>query len=183
MTGGSRFAQADKAMPDTRPKWGRLIRRRRERERGQSLIEFTLLMPLLLLVLLGMAEFGHALNSYLTVVAAARDSARLGAKFGVSGDSVGPQLMYNVIADETARLKGDPISNDNCGEGEGICIQSCVPSNNAKVKFTSACSGSGVDQDKHLSVRVCYEHPMIIGIPFFLQGPIDMCSHTTIRMQ
>ena len=32
-------------------------------ERGQALLEFALTAPLLLLMLLGLIEFGHALNS------------------------------------------------------------------------------------------------------------------------
>ena len=40
-------------------------RHRRRGERGQSLVEFTLLAPVLILGLLGMAEIGNALNSYL----------------------------------------------------------------------------------------------------------------------
>jgi Flp pilus assembly protein TadG len=154
-----------------RPGWR--TRRCRSGERGQSLIEFTLLAPVLLLLLLGMLEFGNALNSYLTVVASARDAARMGAKYGI--ETSGQTLMHNVVSNETARLANGPITSDNCNDGAGVCIQSCVTSN--------SCSGSGIDMDKQLSVRVCYEHPLIIGIPFFMRGPIDMCSQTTIRMQ
>jgi hypothetical protein len=159
-------------MPETPIGPGRRARRRRRSEDGQSLIEFTFAAPVLIMLLLGMAEFGHGLNAYLTVVAAARDSARLGAQFGVT-DSVGPALMRNVVYDETARLSNPITAADgDCTDGKGVCIESCVSN--------SSCTGSPVDRT--LKVEVCYEHPLIIGIPFIEQGPISMCSSTDIRM-
>jgi len=44
--------------------------------RGQSLVEITLLLPLLLIVVSGLLEFGFILNEYLTVMDAARNAAR-----------------------------------------------------------------------------------------------------------
>lgn len=52
---------------------------RRHRSRGQSLVEFALVFPLFVLLLAGMVDFGTGLYSYMTVVNAARDGARLGA--------------------------------------------------------------------------------------------------------
>ena len=51
----------------------------RRRSRGQSLVEFTLVVPILLLLVSGMIDFGLGLNSYMTVIGATRDGARLGA--------------------------------------------------------------------------------------------------------
>ena len=47
-------------------------------EKGQSLIEFSIILPLLLLVVMGMVEFGMMLNSYLAINNAAREGARAG---------------------------------------------------------------------------------------------------------
>ncbi len=44
--------------------------------RGQSLVEITLLLPVLLIVVSGLLEFGFILNEYLTVMDAARNAAR-----------------------------------------------------------------------------------------------------------
>jgi Flp pilus assembly protein TadG len=51
----------------------------RRRSRGQSLVEFALVFPLFILLLAAMIDFGIGLYSYMTVVNAARDGARLGA--------------------------------------------------------------------------------------------------------
>jgi Flp pilus assembly protein TadG len=63
-----------------------LIRRLRRRsadpragERGQSLIELSIAIPVVLLLLLGMLEFGFAFSHHLTLEYATREGARTGA--------------------------------------------------------------------------------------------------------
>jgi hypothetical protein len=46
------------------------------RKRGQSLVEFALMAPLLLLILSGLFEFGFMFNHYLAVLDAARNASR-----------------------------------------------------------------------------------------------------------
>jgi Flp pilus assembly protein TadG len=54
-------------------------------ERGTALVEFGLAVPVLLLIVVGTAQFGLALNSYVTLTDAVRAGAR---QFAVSrGDS------------------------------------------------------------------------------------------------
>ena len=52
-------------------------------QKGQSLVEFAIILPILLLLLFGIAEFGIMLNSYLTIQIVPREGARL----GIVGDS------------------------------------------------------------------------------------------------
>lgn len=51
-------------------------------EKGQSLVEFAILLPVLLLLIMGILEFGLILNSYLTINNSAREGARLGIVSG-----------------------------------------------------------------------------------------------------
>ena len=46
---------------------------------GQSLVEFTVLLPILIMMLSGLIEFGFLLNYYLDLVDAAREAARFAA--------------------------------------------------------------------------------------------------------
>ncbi len=50
------------------------------RERGQSLVEFALVLPFLIMLFLGIAELGSALYDYLTFTAANREGARLASR-------------------------------------------------------------------------------------------------------
>ncbi len=44
--------------------------------KGQSLVEFALVLPILMLLILGMIEFGWILNGKITITSAAREGAR-----------------------------------------------------------------------------------------------------------
>jgi Flp pilus assembly protein TadG len=57
-------------------------------ERGQTMTEFALVLPLLVVIVLAIAQFGVAFNNYVTVTDAARAAARKGA---VSRESGNPQ--------------------------------------------------------------------------------------------
>ena len=55
------------------------------KSRGQSLVEFTVLLPVLLIMISGLIEFGIMLNYYLDVIDAAREAARV--RLGCRSDS------------------------------------------------------------------------------------------------
>lgn len=57
----------------------RLKHLRHRAGRGQSLVEFTILLPVLLIMISGLIEFGFMLNYYLDLIDAAREAARWGA--------------------------------------------------------------------------------------------------------
>lgn len=153
----------------------RVIRWLKRSHRGQALVEFALGAPLLIVMLLGVVEFGHALNSYLTIVASARDAARYGAQYGV--DSTEVTAMLNMVDKETERLQNPINTTTNCsGDSSHVCITSCEPVGGSG---SSSCTGN--PKDKWLKVEVCYDHPTITGVPSILD-PMHMCSSTTIRI-
>jgi Flp pilus assembly protein TadG len=51
--------------------------RRRRRTRGQALVEFAVVLPVFLLILSGILDFGFILYSRITVISAAREGARI----------------------------------------------------------------------------------------------------------
>jgi Flp pilus assembly protein TadG len=61
---------------------------RLKNERGQTMTEFALVLPLLVVLVLAIAQFGVAFNNYVTLTDAARAAARKGA---VSRESGSPQ--------------------------------------------------------------------------------------------
>lgn len=62
-----------------------LLRRWRSEE-GAELVEFALVLPLLLLVILGIAEFGFIFQRYEVVTNAAREGARMAVLPGYQAD-------------------------------------------------------------------------------------------------
>ncbi len=68
---------------------------RRGKSLGQSLVEFTLLLPLLLMMLSGLIEFGFMLNFYLDLVDGAREVARFAADDDPLHDAAGAWIPCN----------------------------------------------------------------------------------------
>lgn len=59
--------------------FGRLIHKKGKGERGQSMVEFALIVPLFLLLMFAIVDFGMGFYSWITVTNAAREGARIGA--------------------------------------------------------------------------------------------------------
>lgn len=58
-----------------------LHERRRGSERGQSMVELALLVPLLALILLGLIDFGRVFGAFIVITNAAREGARYGSQY------------------------------------------------------------------------------------------------------
>lgn len=83
-------------------------------ERGQSVVEFIVIVPIVAMLLLIMLEFGLAFNHRLTVGYATREGARIGAALahgGASGCAVAdPALVDQQIIAATQRILKSPGS-------------------------------------------------------------------------
>jgi len=65
---------------------GRAHRPRRGRtERAQSLVEFALVLPILLILVFGIIDFGMGIRSYISLTNATREGARFAAVGNVAG--------------------------------------------------------------------------------------------------
>jgi len=64
------------------------LRKRIENERGQTMTEFAFVLPILLVLLFGIIQFGIIFNNYVALTDAARAASRKGA---VSRNSSDPQ--------------------------------------------------------------------------------------------
>jgi TadE-like protein len=73
--------------------------RRRDRSRGQSLVEFSILVPVILLILLGVLEFGFVFDETMTITYATREGARSGAAFA-NGNSTTMPCSSSVDVDK-----------------------------------------------------------------------------------
>lgn len=90
---------------------GRASRRRPIRERGQALVEFTLILPVFLMILMGMLEFGSAYDHRTAMAYAVREGARVGATLGNGGSY--PDTVDPIILAAVQRGLTDPILVEN----------------------------------------------------------------------
>lgn len=114
----------------------RRIRHLRD-DRAQSLVEFALILPFLMILLMGVFEVGHAWQKFQTLTDAAREGARIAAV--ASGDAqVDSADVYQAVDDALGRAKLDPTL--------------------ATVTYVNLLEGTG----KRVSVRIEYPHPFYI---------------------
>jgi Flp pilus assembly protein TadG len=66
----------------------RLLKRSADEERGAALVEFALAVPLLLVVIAGIVDFGFAYQRYEVITNAAREGARLASLPGYEAPDV-----------------------------------------------------------------------------------------------
>ena len=93
-------------------------------QRGQGLVEFTLLVPVLTLILFGTLEFGLAFNHNLTIEYATREGARTGSSLGNGGSTncAGGVDLYNIDAQTIAAVQrvlkspGSPVDESAVSE-------------------------------------------------------------------
>jgi Flp pilus assembly protein TadG len=64
-------------------------------ERGQSLIEFALVVPIFFLLIMGIVDLGHALHDYVVLENAAREGARYGSRYAWVDDTEIQTIVRN----------------------------------------------------------------------------------------
>jgi hypothetical protein len=133
---------------------------RPRKTRGQSLVEFAIVLPLFLLILAGIVDFGMGLYTSITVTNAAREGARLGV---VDDNPV--DIEARVRAAATGLDPTKLTVTLSCKEASG--------------STWVACSGSGWDPGDSLVVKADYIYRMIWPLAFGTQIPIT----TTVEMR
>lgn len=81
------------------------------KERGQALVETALVVGLLLLLVLGVVDFGRAMNNYIIITNAAREGARYGSHFPHHAIGI-REAVKQEAADNGITLQDSDISID-----------------------------------------------------------------------
>lgn len=81
----------------------RLFRTKRRSEDGASLVEVSIVLPVLLLVAIGLAEIGFLVIDYITVTNAARSGARTGAS--LTTDPGTDDAILDVVEEDLCNLR------------------------------------------------------------------------------
>lgn len=102
---------------------GALRRRRaRARERGQGIVEFAIILPIFLLILVVMIDFGMAFYTNLTVEYASREGARIGAALAAGNTTLPCSQVDNYVMAAVQRvLESAGLAVDlNASGGGGV---------------------------------------------------------------
>lgn len=159
----------------------------RPAEAGQSLVEFALVLPVLLLLIMGLVEFSLAFNSRDSVFFAARDASMLAAEGGaitgtdcvvldrIERDIVSPARPVRV---QTVKVfwsdrNGQELSNTenlysrsgsmtcNYGNGTSLTVPYSLSSGNygepVRCDVLAGCGGGHAGPD-NIGVTITYQH-------------------------
>ncbi len=122
----------------------RLLRDGAARRRGQSLVEFTLVLPIILTLVLGTAEIGMAIGNNMTLELATREGARVGASLTNGGKTVPCAQVDQQIIASVERALRSPGSNVDITRVDSIHIFKATSSGSEGVfNVWSYSAGSG----------------------------------------
>src|SRR5436190_22119522 len=84
----------------------RKLKQHRTRPRGQAIVEFAIVLPVLLAMLFGVLEFGRMIFIYSAVTNASREAARFGSAIGFSDTTYYQKYQYCAGIRATAKKYG-----------------------------------------------------------------------------
>ena len=101
----------------------KLIRARRKNgEKGQALVEFTLLVPVFLLLLFAIIDFGMGFYSWITVTNAAREGARLGVVMATAQEIEDRVYQTADLPNESTQMTVT-VTNAQGQPGESVVVK------------------------------------------------------------
>lgn len=136
--------------------------RDRRAQHGVAMVEFAIALPLLLLLLLGVAEFGRMLFHYNSVLQASRDASRYAAAEAWN-KTLGSIELTTALETAIKNVAVYGVPSANAG------FSPVVPDlTTAQVAVTPVNSGSATD---HVRVTITYTfQPVIDTLPQILGG-------------
>lgn len=141
--------------------------------RGQSLVEFALILPVLVILLLGIIDFGMGLRSYISLTNATRE----GARFAAIGSTAG---AYPTDCDGTTNTS---VIGRVCVALEGLQL--------SNVQNVTVAYPNGQMPGESVVVSTHYHYQYITPLPdfanFFSAGAfpdyINMDAETDMRLE
>ena len=117
------------------------------------MVEFALVIPVLLLIVIGIIEFGFMFSSYLTLTNASREAARY---ISLGGDDVGAILRANNVAVNTdpnrMTIKIAPTSSSR-SRGDSVTVE-ITYAHDFLTPFMDALLGSNFNLKVKATMRV-----------------------------
>jgi len=149
-------------------------------QRGTMTVEFVIVAPILLLLMLAIAEFGHALYQYNALTKSVRDGARYLSK----NATIGNTNSILIQAADTTETENLVVYGNIAGNGTPK-----LPGLTAS-DITISCLGGGTfcPGVEHVVVTAQYAYQSILGatFPMFGYGPdlsLGLTLNTSVTMR
>ncbi len=154
-------------------KWAKLLLRN---QRGQSAVEFALALPVFLLTLIGIMDFGLGIYYYNTVSQLAREGARAAVVLQSSSDWSTPGNAPGVYT-SIGTYAG---TNTIVGR---IAAQAGALDPNSTTVTISAPDGTSLNLNLPVSVEVDYPFSPVLAHWLGIASTIDLSSQATMRIE
>lgn len=137
-----------------------MIRRHTHRQDGQAVVEFVVILPVLLLVLVAIYQFGQVFVNYMDVTSAAREGARKAAVSRAAGTCT----AVDSLAVAAAKGAGSDLNQSNL-----------------TVTVNRTCTNNAYAQSSDVTVTATY--PYSINIMGVVVSSGTLTSATTMRVE
>jgi len=138
---------------------------RRDRESGASAVEFALLLPVLVLIIAAMIDFGFIFAQQVGLNNAARDASRAGVVQGLNGTA---QQCKDVVQTARAGMGGTLGVSSTTSVGvavDGAGANDCsAPSAGTTASTALPCAGSSTTD--RVTVTLTYTPQALVPLPF-----------------
>lgn len=155
--------------------------------KGAAMIEFAIVLPFLLIVIVGVLELGLILIQDNTLNKSVRESARyLSSNWGVAG-------CYRNIAEDVIRANMDTMFESDYSNFNGsitmeqVCVNETSGAIGASSALNADCSGTpnfcGAGTHLHVRASATYPHQMIINNLMGLNFTPNLSATAMMRVQ
>lgn len=135
------------------------LRLRRRGERGAAAVEFALIMPIFLMLLFGIIDFGYMINRAGIINNAARDAVREAALGGKEAE-------VRAVADVSLGAIPGATVTVTCKKEDG-----------------SACSLDTPERGDRAVVSIQYQHKMLTPVGMFVPGGFNLSRSAEMRIE
>lgn len=137
-------------------------------QNGGAILEMAIALPILMLILLGTADFGRVFHDSIAV----QNASRMGAQYAVvTASSTAAPDLAGVQAAALAELPDQ-------GGATASATQYCQCGNGAQ----NDCSSSCASKTKYISVSVTKNFTTVVPYPG-VPSPVVLSSSVTVRLQ
>lgn len=159
----------------------KLPRRRTKPSRGQALVEFALILPIALLILMGIIQFGFLFSGQIGVINAVREAARYGSTSPVSDATAANSSGTNVCN----YLLGTAATNPNAmSRVPGYSVANVVRSGATYVRYESYTDphAGTPTYSVRLTLHIDYKHPLLVPIVSAIIDGLDGATDSRLKL-
>lgn len=146
-------------------------------ERGQALVEFALILPIALLILMGIIQFGFLFAGHIGVTNAIRETARFGSTSPVSDNASANTAGTGICT----YLKGTALTRVP-GYTPGYVVTSGSPRTTVSFASYTDPHSAPLTYSVRLTVHIEYDHPLLVPIVSAIIDGLDGVNDSRFQL-